>query len=73
VGKDFSNWIEGRIEQYDFIEDQDYILTLAKTGERRNVLMTEYHLTLDMAKELCMVERIVSPKFSGQKGPGDKM
>lgn len=56
VGRDFSNWIKGRIAQYVFIENQDYIVTLAKTGERKNVLAKEYHLTLDMAKELAMVE-----------------
>lgn len=56
VGRDFTTWIKGRIEQYLFIENVDYILTLTKTGERKNVVMTEYHLTLDMAKELAMVE-----------------
>jgi len=57
VGKVFANWIKDRIEQYDFTENQDYVLTFAKTGNRQNVKVTEYHLTLDMAKELCMVER----------------
>jgi len=74
VGKDFSTWIKGRIAQYDFIENQDFVV-FANSGENpeggRPAI--EYHLTLDMAKELCMVERIVFPKFSGQKGPGDKM
>lgn len=56
VGRDFSNWIKGRINQYVFVENQDYIVTLAKTGERKNVVMTEYHLTLNTAKELAMVE-----------------
>ena len=59
VGRDFSNWIKGRISQYVFIENQDFILirqngrTNGKGGDRRSV---EYHLTLDMAKELAMVE-----------------
>lgn len=57
VGRDFSNWIKDRIEQYGFLEDQDFTLTLAKIGERKNVKVTDYHLTLDMAKELAMVER----------------
>lgn len=57
VGKDFSNWIKNRIEQYGFIAGEDYSPILAnrsdgKAGKRR----TEYHLTLDMAKELAMVE-----------------
>ncbi|SEN67407.1 antA/AntB antirepressor family protein [Nitrosomonas marina] len=57
VGKDFSTWIKDRINQYDFIEDRDYVLTFPKIGERKNVKITEYHITLDMAKELSMVER----------------
>lgn len=56
VGRDFTNWIKGRIRKYGFTENQDYALTLAKTGERQNVVQTDYHLTLDTAKELAMVE-----------------
>lgn len=61
VGKDFSNWIRGRIEKYGFAEGEDYDIgspVLAnqsgKGGDRRS---RDYHLTLDMAKELAMVER----------------
>ena len=52
--QDFSNWIKNRIEQYDFVENQDFI-TLNKKIER--TVRIEYHITLDMAKELSMVER----------------
>lgn len=53
----FANWIKNRIEQYGFTEGDDYLINLlnrsdGKAGKRR----TEYHLTLDMAKELAMVE-----------------
>ncbi|ACS51074.1 anti-repressor protein [Bartonella grahamii as4aup] len=57
VGRDFTTWIKNRIKTYKFVCAKDYILTFPKTGERQNVCMTEYHLTLDMAKELSMVER----------------
>jgi len=57
VGRYFSNWIKGRITQYGFEEGVDYILTNAKTGIRSNVREINYFVTLDMAKELCMVER----------------
>lgn len=59
VGRDFSTWIKNRIEQYIFIENQDFILIhqnggiKKRGGDRRSV---DYHLTLDMAKELSMVE-----------------
>lgn len=62
VGRDFSNWIKGRIDEYGFVERADFIVfdspNLAnqkkgRGGDRRSV---EYHLTLDMAKELAMIE-----------------
>lgn len=58
VGKDFSNWIKLRIRQYGFVENQDYLL--AQTGEQLpsgTKWRSDYLLTLDMAKELAMVER----------------
>lgn len=49
----FADWIKNRIEQYEFIENQDYIKQTVLTGGRPKI---DYHITLDMAKELCMVE-----------------
>ncbi|EBP0013157.1 phage antirepressor Ant [Salmonella enterica] len=57
VGKVFAAWISSRIEDYEFVENQDYIVTFSKTGKRQNVRCKDYHLTLDTAKELAMVER----------------
>ena len=56
--QDFSTWIKNRIEKYDFVENQDFVqlhkkMELSKTGQ----MGIEYHITLDMAKELSMVER----------------
>jgi len=56
VGKDFTTWLKGRIGKYEFIENEDWKLTFTKTGERKNVKVNNYSLTLDMAKELSMVE-----------------
>lgn len=58
VGKDFSTWLKDRIEQYNFIENQDFII-FPETGEKsgRGRPAKEYYLSLDMAKELAMVER----------------
>ena len=62
VGRDFSNWIKGRIQEYAFEENKDYLL--AKTGEQlphlgglRTVVRIDYFLSIDMSKELAMVER----------------
>ena len=58
VRRDFSTWIKSRIEEYGFIENQDYSLLPEmgeQTGEqtgRGGHNKIEYALTLDMAKEL---------------------
>ena len=59
VGRDFSTWIKDRISKYEFVENTDYIM-LPKTGELENKGLQgkiEYFVTLDMAKQLAMVER----------------
>lgn len=60
VGRDFTTWIKERIEQYGFVDGEDFKLDSPKRGnqsgrggDRRS---RDYHLTLDMAKELAMVE-----------------
>lgn len=58
VGRDYSNWIKSRIEEYGFQENQDFI-SFRQNGRKPQGgrPSTEYHITLDMAKELAMVER----------------
>lgn len=53
--QDFSTWIKNRIEKYDFVENQDFI-KLHKKMEANNATMIEYYITIDMGKELAMVE-----------------
>lgn len=67
VGRDYSNWMRGRITKYGFEAGRDFVketientsssqspdLAIGHTGGRPTV---EYHLTLDMAKEVAMVE-----------------
>jgi len=51
----FNDWINNRINEYNFQENQDFITlteNLVSGGSRK-----EYHISLDMAKELSMVER----------------
>ena len=67
VGKDFSNWIKDRIEQYEFVEDQDFVCSPVLASEGRGGHnRKDYHLTLDMAKELSMVERNAKGKQARQ-------
>ena len=55
--QDFSTWIKNRIEKYDFVENQDFIM-LHKKMEREigGTVRIEYYITLDMAKEVAMIE-----------------
>ena len=55
-GKDFSTWIKDRIKQYEFVEGVDFI-RFPKIGESNSKALIEYHLSLDMAKEIAMVEK----------------
>ncbi|AOP42903.1 antA/AntB antirepressor family protein [Edwardsiella piscicida] len=58
VGKRFASWVTERITEYEFVENQDYII-ISQNREiiKRGRPTTDYHLTLDTAKELAMVER----------------
>lgn len=55
--RDFPTWIKDRIEKYGFIENQDFEV-FHNFGENPSGgrPLKEYALTLDMAKELAMVE-----------------
>ena len=56
--QDFSTWIKNRISEYEFAENADYLLhkfvEQTPSGAKHKI---DYYITLDMAKELSMVER----------------
>ena len=71
VARDFSNWIKKRLKDGGFVLGQNYLLTKTgaqvpafdppnlanqnqRVGDRRS---TDYHLTLETAKHICMMER----------------
>lgn len=61
-GDKFADWIKARVEKYGFQQDQDFACvsvnseTQRKNGQRGITKRIDYHLSLDMAKELSMVE-----------------
>lgn len=55
--QDFSTWIKRRIAKYKFQENMDYLIhQVVEQGVSGSKHKTEYLLTVDMAKELSMVE-----------------
>ena len=57
-GDMFANWIKNRIEKYGFVENQDFVcVTENPVKIQKGRPSKEYQISLDMAKELAMVER----------------
>ena len=52
VKTDYSTWAKRLLEKYSFVEDEDY-LTVSKKEGRQTLI--DYIVTLDVAKELCML------------------
>ena len=61
-GQEFSNWIKGRIEKFGFTDGEDFMINLSESiGGRPK---QEYHISIDMAKELSMTEKNARPSES---------
>ena len=59
----FADWIKNRISQYEFTQDVDFVtIRNSMTSPPSN----EVHISLDMAKELSMVERNAKGKQARQ-------
>lgn len=55
--QEFAHWIRNRIEKYGFVENQDFSsFDNFVKREKGSSVRKEYALSLDMAKELCMIE-----------------
>jgi phage anti-repressor protein/phage antirepressor YoqD-like protein len=63
VGKVFGAWIQDRINSFGFVDGQDFVMVEGlsfpnlESSKSRHQITKEYFLTIDMAKELSMVER----------------
>ena len=56
VASRFNDWIKSRVEKYGFIENEDYIVLTENLVSGNNAVSKSYYISLDMAKELSMVE-----------------
>lgn len=70
VGKRFATWITDRIKKYDFVENLDYFTAIPISGNGKfgsnkgkirdpktgKVVSKDYIISVDMAKELAMIE-----------------
>ena len=57
--QEFANWIKNRINLYEFLENEDYFTIdnfIKCEGSNLGNKIKDYHLTIDMAKELAMIE-----------------
>lgn len=72
VGKVFAAWIKDRIQKFGFVEGHDFVfkhdlsVPNSESSKARAQHIIEYHLSLDMAKELAMVERTAKGKEARQ-------
>jgi anti-repressor protein len=60
----FHKWVKRRINEYDFIENEDFVVVdkFVHNSNGGHQTQTDYALSLDMAKELSMVERTCKGK-----------
>lgn len=57
IKQDFSDWIKKQLESVDAIENDDFSRFPFKR-EGNNATLIEYVLTVDIAKEICMLQRV---------------
>ena len=71
VGQRFNDWIKNRISKYEFEECKDFVIHKTMSQENQQVTNNindkiDYHISIDMAKELAMVERNAKGKEARQ-------
>lgn len=65
--RQFTDWMKERIRKYGYKEDLEFTIhKIVKRGKSGSQILKEYYLTIDMAKELCMVENNEKGKIARQ-------
>lgn len=52
----FNDWFT-RMTEYGFTEDMDFYSKMSKTSESGGRPQTDYEISVDMAKQICMIQR----------------
>lgn len=61
----FNDWFP-RMCEYGFEENKDFYSELSKTSEQGGRPAIDYHITIDMAKQICMIQRSEKGKMYRQ-------
>lgn len=56
IGTKFTTWFE-RMQDYGFSEGSEFFPKLGETSEQGGRPQTDYQISIDMAKQICMVQR----------------
>ena len=56
IGTKFTTWFE-RMKEYGFSEGKEFFPKLGETSEQGGRPQTDFQISVDMAKEICMIQR----------------
>lgn len=65
IGTKFTTWFE-RMKDYGFSEGEEFFPKLGKTSELGGRPQMDYEITVDMAKQICMIQRTPEGKACRQ-------
>lgn len=65
IGTKFTTWFE-RMKDYGFSEGEEFFPKLGKTSEIGGRPQMDYEITVDMAKQICMIQRTPEGKACRQ-------
>lgn len=56
IGTKFTTWFE-RMKEYGFSEGKEFFPKLGETSEQGGRPQTDFEISVDMAKQICMIQR----------------
>ena len=63
IKSNFTTWFE-RMKEYGFSEGNEFLPKMEKTSETGGRPAIDYDISVDMAKQICMIQRSESDKKS---------